>query len=269
VKNPLKRLGVGAQPTVVSSWSSKLDWDRIAKARRKAGIATAVAAVVSAGTASSLFVDYLADRAIERGASLARIAAAQTEVASNEPQVGEPMETLLPETTSVSASMAAAPSGRTVVTPAQAGVATAGALPDRSADPATDGEQIFAYANSDDALDGPSAVELAAGKLAGDDRMFTSAIPLPETAPPPAPNPTADKLAAIKASAPAAALSIGGQAGRTTQAVTMRAGPAKRAGQIAVVPAKSPVTVLGCKSWCEIVYNGKRGFVYKRFVRNS
>lgn len=261
MKSPLKRLAVGAQPTVASAWSARLDWHRIARARRKAGIATAVAAVVAAGTASSLFVDYLADRAIERSASLARVAAAPTQVAAN-----EPMEMIEPEPT------AAAPSVSTIA-PATASTAraaaTAVATPDRAADPATDGEQIFAYDSSDDGMDGPSPAELAAEKLAGDDRMFTSSIPLPDTAPPPAPNPSADKLAAIAVSAPAGAAASTGEPGRVTRDVTMRSGPAKRAGEVDVVPAKSPISVLGCKSWCEIVYNGKKGFVYKSFVRKS
>ena len=38
---------------------------------------------------------------------------------------------------------------------------------------------------------------------------------------------------------------------------------------IGTVAAGKEVQLHGCKSWCEITYAGKRGFVYKRFVRGA
>ena len=35
------------------------------------------------------------------------------------------------------------------------------------------------------------------------------------------------------------------------------------------IPAKTAVQVISCKSWCEIVYKGRRGFIYKSFVRHD
>ncbi|RAZ85681.1 SH3 domain-containing protein [Mesorhizobium hawassense] len=55
--------------------------------------------------------------------------------------------------------------------------------------------------------------------------------------------------------------------GRILRAVTMRTGPKKGAAAIVTVPAKASVQVMGCKQWCEIVYNGKHGWVYKSYVK--
>ncbi|RWK24856.1 SH3 domain-containing protein [Mesorhizobium sp. M1C.F.Ca.ET.193.01.1.1] len=57
--------------------------------------------------------------------------------------------------------------------------------------------------------------------------------------------------------------------GRILRAVTMRAGPKQKAAAILTVPAKTSVQVISCKKWCEIVYNGKRGWVYKTYVKNG
>jgi chemotaxis protein histidine kinase CheA len=57
--------------------------------------------------------------------------------------------------------------------------------------------------------------------------------------------------------------------GRVLRAVTMRSGPKKGAAAIVTIPAKSSVQVMGCKQWCEIVYNGQRGWVYKSYVKTG
>jgi len=57
--------------------------------------------------------------------------------------------------------------------------------------------------------------------------------------------------------------------GRILRAVTMRSGPKKGAGAIATVPARASVQVMSCKQWCEIIYNGKRGWVYKSYVKTG
>lgn len=60
-----------------------------------------------------------------------------------------------------------------------------------------------------------------------------------------------------------------GANGRILRAVTMRSGPKKGASAIVTVPAKSSVQVMGCNKWCEIVYNGKHGWVYKSYVKTG
>jgi uncharacterized protein YraI len=49
----------------------------------------------------------------------------------------------------------------------------------------------------------------------------------------------------------------------------MRAKPDNAGTALLTIPAKSQVQVVSCKGWCEIVYNGKRGFVFKKFLQNG
>ena len=58
-------------------------------------------------------------------------------------------------------------------------------------------------------------------------------------------------------------------AGHIARAVTMRAGPKKGAAAIATVPARTAVQVVSCEKWCQIVYNGKRGWIYKSFLNSG
>jgi hypothetical protein len=51
-----------------------------------------------------------------------------------------------------------------------------------------------------------------------------------------------------------------------TTDVNMRAGPDNSAPVILVVPGRRHVEVIGCDYWCEVVYNGKRGWIYKGFI---
>lgn len=51
-----------------------------------------------------------------------------------------------------------------------------------------------------------------------------------------------------------------------TTNVKMRAGPRDEAAVVAVVPDNAVVGLVKCESWCEIVYKGRRGFVYKGFI---
>ncbi|QKC92134.1 SH3 domain-containing protein [Mesorhizobium sp. NZP2234] len=55
--------------------------------------------------------------------------------------------------------------------------------------------------------------------------------------------------------------------GRVLRAVTMRNAPKKGATPIDTVPARTSVQLMGCKQWCEIVYNGKHGWVYKSYIK--
>lgn len=56
------------------------------------------------------------------------------------------------------------------------------------------------------------------------------------------------------------------QDGRILQGVTMRAGPKKGAAALTTIPAKTIVQIMSCEQWCEVVYKGKRGWIYKSFV---
>lgn len=54
---------------------------------------------------------------------------------------------------------------------------------------------------------------------------------------------------------------------RATRYVNLRAEPADEGEVLTVVPANGELVVVGCERWCEVEYDGKRGFIYKRFVR--
>jgi hypothetical protein len=54
-----------------------------------------------------------------------------------------------------------------------------------------------------------------------------------------------------------------------TTDVNMRAGPSNDAAVVLVVRRNREVEVIGCRYWCEVIYDGKRGFIYKGFVRGS
>ncbi|TPK94585.1 SH3 domain-containing protein [Mesorhizobium sp. B2-4-12] len=57
--------------------------------------------------------------------------------------------------------------------------------------------------------------------------------------------------------------------GRILRPVTMRSSPKKNAAAIVTVPAKTSVQVMSCKKWCQIVYNGKTGWVYKSYIKTG
>lgn len=85
----------------------------------------------------------------------------------------------------------------------------------------------------------------------------------------PTPRPSLSEGAGVNAKAPDTRTENGGRAGQTVRAVTMRSNPKSGADAIGTVPAKSAVQVVNCEQWCEIIYNGKRGFVYKSFVQRN
>ncbi|MCJ8141307.1 SH3 domain-containing protein [Ancylobacter sp. A5.8] len=46
----------------------------------------------------------------------------------------------------------------------------------------------------------------------------------------------------------------------------MRAAPKKGSAAIGNIPAGHEVELIACTQWCEVIADGKRGFVYKSFV---
>ncbi len=62
---------------------------------------------------------------------------------------------------------------------------------------------------------------------------------------------------------------VKGRSVRVSEAVNMRSRPKRGSGVILVVPAKAAVNVLSCDQWCEVTYNGKKGWIYKSFVGTS
>ncbi|HEX5958007.1 MAG TPA: SH3 domain-containing protein [Hyphomicrobiaceae bacterium] len=48
--------------------------------------------------------------------------------------------------------------------------------------------------------------------------------------------------------------------------VNMRAGPKKSEPVLVAIPKGRPVELIGCRTWCEVIYAGKRGWVYKNYI---
>ncbi|MGX9180599.1 SH3 domain-containing protein [Mesorhizobium sp. BHbdii] len=105
--------------------------------------------------------------------------------------------------------------------------------------------------------------KVAAPNKTATDGAPTAAIPNSKPGEPAAPqnDGTQAKVEPKKASA--------ADTGRILRAVTMRTGPKNNAAAIVTVPAKTSVQVMGCNKWCQIVYNGKRGWIYKSFVKTG
>lgn len=70
---------------------------------------------------------------------------------------------------------------------------------------------------------------------------------------------TANRPSAVSGGDP-----IGGATIRS--AVTMRTGPRKGAPAMATLKGGQQVELVSCDSWCEIVADGKRGFIYKSYL---
>jgi hypothetical protein len=119
----------------------------------------------------------------------------------------------------------------------------------------------------------PAAMGLALSALAAaeepSDPMSTAAIyrneerELRETPPAISPEPqmpvSEDKPAAEQGRAPQRTV-------RVNDGVNLRARGASGSRVLRTIPANASVGLIGCKNWCEVVYEGTRGFVYKSFI---
>lgn len=56
---------------------------------------------------------------------------------------------------------------------------------------------------------------------------------------------------------------------RVKRDVNMRAGPNTAEPVVKVVSAGSPIEIISCSGWCEVVYAGQRGWIYKDFLEVS
>ena len=56
---------------------------------------------------------------------------------------------------------------------------------------------------------------------------------------------------------------------KATEFVNLRAGPNNEEAVITVVPAQAPLDVVECNTWCEVVYEGQRGWIYNEYVDRS
>ncbi len=56
---------------------------------------------------------------------------------------------------------------------------------------------------------------------------------------------------------------------QVTTAVKMRAGPDNDAEVVKVVPGNGSIDVISCKIWCKVSFDGKEGYIFKRFVKQD
>jgi hypothetical protein len=164
-----------------------------------------------------------------------------------------------------------------------------------SRDPGENGDAGGAPAADNAAADGAAPTEAAADAGDGstadavDAAADASARPLGPPPRPPKPRPDhaappAGVLAYAPSSEPvdrgATALAGKGDAkvgakpptsgsARVVSWVNMRSSADNKAATVKVLPAGSVVTVVQCNFWCEITADGKRGFVYKSFLKTT
>ena len=129
------------------------------------------------------------------------------------------------------------------------------------------------------------AVMAATASAFAASEAIASPIPAPKPLPKLAPLPTPAPKHAAVAAAPAAAAAAekeeadpdeadgssafgGDPTGNATirSSVTMRAAPKNGAAAVLNLQGGQKVELVACKGWCEIIAEGKRGFIYKRFV---
>ncbi|MGE3364867.1 MAG: SH3 domain-containing protein [Rhizobiaceae bacterium] len=66
----------------------------------------------------------------------------------------------------------------------------------------------------------------------------------------------------------AGSAAMGGRQARIRTAVNMRSGPGDGSRTIGVIPTNSTVSLApGCRHWCKVTYQGRTGYIYKRFLR--
>ncbi|ANT50073.1 peptide-binding protein [Mesorhizobium amorphae] len=155
--------------------------------------------------------------------------------------------------------------------PEAASASTAAATSEQAASqPADDNAKpsVAAFAETAAKSDATTALsDVAASKDAATEDMDgaqTAAIPTPKPQVAAAAASEADDSQAKTEPQKASAAT-----GRILKAVTMRAGPKQKAAAMLTVPAKTSVQVISCKKWCQIVYNGKRGWIYKTYIKTG
>lgn len=119
----------------------------------------------------------------------------------------------------------------------------------------------------------PSAVADAAAPEDGSGEPDDSAAPpAADTPVPPSghrPARTASASAGTDEAVSAASASAEGTTARLTMAVTFRSAAQRGASALGTLAAGTEVKVVSCKSWCEIIADGKRGFVFNNAVPRS
>ncbi|MBZ9674476.1 SH3 domain-containing protein [Mesorhizobium sp. ES1-1] len=195
-----------------------------------------------------------------------KIAPAATVVATTaSPGTTRKSDAVVPKVAAAEANIPALPANDPRWTSANPKAASATADADQNApgqvanqaQPAPDKAAAFAASSDDTNATDELAKVAAPAPTAGStpDGAQTAAIPAAK----PAAGDDAGKTKAAK--------TVAAGNGLIVRAVTMRSGPKKNAAAIQTIPARTSVQVLSCKQWCQIVHNGKTGWVYKSYIK--
>jgi hypothetical protein len=89
-----------------------------------------------------------------------------------------------------------------------------------------------------------------------------------------APQPLADAPSSLSSAIETGSVERAGNAdavriARVASDVRLRAGPSNGDVVLATVPGGRLVEVIGCRAWCEVIFAGQRGWVYKGFIGPS
>jgi hypothetical protein len=89
-----------------------------------------------------------------------------------------------------------------------------------------------------------------------------------------APQPLADAPSSLSSAIETGSVERAGNAdaariARVASDVRLRAGPSNGDVVLATVPGGRLVEVIGCRAWCEVIFSGQRGWVYKGFIGPS
>ncbi len=256
----------------------KINLPRSARARRIAVLSTACAVVLSVGAGSAMFVDYLADRAMARATDTVPVAAVREIRVASDSTVASDGNTETADTQPV-----VRPPEIVTAPPILAASENAIEIPrdDPTAEPVLqiDKVETAALEQTDDTA---ALEEMPApgDPQSSTDDAATASIPEPAQQPkaqasqPKASEPDETDLTPLPGVevgglAGSSASSVGARSARIVKAVNMRARGQKGAKVLTVVPAGTTVSLYGCKVWCEISYNGQKGWVYKSFIGTS
>ncbi|PBB83648.1 SH3 domain-containing protein [Mesorhizobium sp. WSM3876] len=222
------------------------------KTTKVAPAAANVAVTVAAAPQAARKADAVSPATVSRDADIPALA-------SNSPRWTGPST----ETASVPAETAPASSDQAAKQPPEPKEAAAAfAETDAKSDASKALSQVAAPEPADNK---PADDQATDDQPAADDTDSARTAAIPQSKPQVA----AAEAAASESEDPATPDASAAESGRIVKAVTMRTGPKKGAAAIVTIPAKTSVQVVNCKKWCEIVYNGKRGWVYKTYVKTG
>ena len=129
-----------------------------------------------------------------------------------------------------------------------------------AAEPATESVGSGADTEKDAAADAPPAAKAAPIEVAAAVEAPPSEQPAADT--PLSPPPSIETGSTVKSPG---TLRIA----RIVSAVRLRAGPGNTEAVLAAIPRGTVVEIVECRAWCEVIFSGQRGWVYKGFVGAS